>query len=201
MTTPMTHADVDLIVSEARANATIPDLRGAVLSSADLRSADLRSADLRYADLRGADLSDADLRGANLRHANIWDADLRGADLRYADLRYADLWGANLSDADLRGANLRQPTNKAQERLSHALNLLDRATSIPAALSVDGEGGLFAEWIAGGVRLTVEVDKLGEIDWLVVKPHHDAVSVTLTDFFVLLRQLDAAIARAHAANH
>ena len=156
MTTPMTHADVDLIVSEARANATIPDLRGAVLSSADLRSADLRS------------------------------ADLRSANLRYADLR---------------GANLRQPTNKAQERLSHALNLLDRATSIPAALSVDGEGGLFAEWIAGGVRLTVEVDKLGEIDWLVVKPHHDAVSVTLTDFFVLLRQLDAAIARAHAANH
>lgn len=101
----------------------------------------------------------------------------------------------------LADAGLRQPTNKAQERLSHALNLLDRATSIPAALSVDGEGGLFAEWIAGGVRLTVEVDKLGEIDWLVVKPHHDAVSVTLTDFFVLLRQLDAAIARAHAANH
>ena len=84
MTTPMTLADVDLIVSEARANATIPDLRGAVLSSADLRSADLRSADLRYADLRGADLSDADLRGANLRHANIWDADLRSANLRGA---------------------------------------------------------------------------------------------------------------------
>ena len=107
MTTPMTHADVDLIVSEARANATIPDLRGAVLSSADLRSADLRSADLRYADLRGADLSDADLRGANLRHANIWDADLRYADLRYADLRGADLRHANIWDADLRSANLR----------------------------------------------------------------------------------------------
>ena len=52
MTAPMTRADVDRIVSEDRANATTPDLRGA----------NLRHANLRYADLWGANLWDADLR-------------------------------------------------------------------------------------------------------------------------------------------
>ena len=49
MTAPMTRADVDRIVSEDRANATTPDLRGA--------------------NLRGANLGDANLWGANLRDA------------------------------------------------------------------------------------------------------------------------------------
>ena len=42
MTAPMTRADVDRIVSEDRANATTPDLRGANLRGANLRGADLR---------------------------------------------------------------------------------------------------------------------------------------------------------------
>ena len=75
MTAPMTRADVDRIVSEDRANATTPDLRGA--------------------DLRGANLWDANLRGANL-----WDANLRHANLQYANLRHA-----NLQYADLRGTS------------------------------------------------------------------------------------------------
>ena len=58
MTAPMTRADVDRIVSEDRANATTPDLRGA--------------------NLRGANLWGADLRGAYLQHANLQYADLRG---------------------------------------------------------------------------------------------------------------------------
>ena len=47
MTAPMTRADVDRIVSEDRANATTPDLRGANLRGANLRGANLRGADLR----------------------------------------------------------------------------------------------------------------------------------------------------------
>ena len=65
MTAPMTRADVDRIVSEDRANATTPDLRG------------------------------ANLRGANLRYADLWGANLRGADLWDANLQYADLRGTS----------------------------------------------------------------------------------------------------------
>ena len=78
MTAPMTCADVDRIVSEDRANATTPDLRGANLRGADLRGANLWGANLRHANLRGADLRGANLWGANLRHANLRYADLRG---------------------------------------------------------------------------------------------------------------------------
>ena len=95
MTTPMTHADVDLIVSEARANATIPDLHYANLSGANLSGADLSGADLWGANLSGADLSGADLWGANLSGADLWGANLSGANLS----------GANLSGANLRGAS------------------------------------------------------------------------------------------------
>ena len=77
MTAPMTCADVDRIVSEDRANATTPDLRGA----------NLRGANLRGANLRGAGLWDANLWDANLRHANLQYANLRHANLQYADLR------------------------------------------------------------------------------------------------------------------
>ena len=76
MTTPMTLADVDLIVGKARANATIPDLRDADLRDADLRGVNLRGGDLRYANLRYADL-----RNANLRYADVWDADFQYANL------------------------------------------------------------------------------------------------------------------------
>ena len=84
MTAPMTRADVDLIISEARANATTPDLwranlRGAVLIEADIRGSYLRGADLRDAVLRGARLSGADLRCADLRGARLSGADLRSA--------------------------------------------------------------------------------------------------------------------------
>ena len=74
MTAPMTRADVDRIVSEDRANATTPDLRGT--------------------DLRGANLWDANLRGAGLWDANLWDANLSDA----------NLWGANLGGANLSDA-------------------------------------------------------------------------------------------------
>ena len=121
MTAPMTRADVDLIISEARANATTPDLwranlrgavlieadiRGSYLRGADLRSADLSGADLQRADLSGADLSGADLRCADLRHAVLQDAVLRGARLSGADLQDAVLSGADLRCADLSGADL-----------------------------------------------------------------------------------------------
>ena len=106
MTAPMTRADVDLIISEARANATTPDLQRADLQRADLSGADLRSADLRSADLRSADLSGADLQRADLRHAVLRGARLSGADLRCADLSGADLQRADLSGADLSGADL-----------------------------------------------------------------------------------------------
>ena len=70
MTTPMTLADVDLIISEARANATTPDLWRANLRRANLRHADLRCADLRHAVLRDAVLRGARLSGADLRSAS-----------------------------------------------------------------------------------------------------------------------------------
>ena len=85
MTAPMTRADVDRIVSEDRANATTPDLRGA----------NLRGADLRGANLRGADLWDANLQYANLQYANLWDANLQYANLQYANLQYANLRGTS----------------------------------------------------------------------------------------------------------
>jgi len=98
----MTRADVDRIVSEDRANATTPDLRGA-----NLRGANLWGADLWDANLWGADLRGANLRGANLWGANLWGADLRGADLWDANLRHANLRHANLRRANLQYADLR----------------------------------------------------------------------------------------------
>jgi hypothetical protein len=74
----------------------IPDLRGAILWSANLSGANLS-----WADLREAGLSEANLRGASL-----WSANLSGADLSGADLREADLSEANLREADLTGAKL-----------------------------------------------------------------------------------------------
>ena len=103
---PMTRAEVDRTVTEARRAGIAPDLYGADLYGANLRWADLRGADLYGANLRWADLRGADLYGADLRWADLYGADLYGANLRGADLYGANLRGADLRGADLRGASL-----------------------------------------------------------------------------------------------
>ena len=72
--TKLTRADVERLITEARAAG-----RRANLGDANLGHADLGYADLGYANLRHANLGYANLRHADLRHA-----DLRGANLRYA---------------------------------------------------------------------------------------------------------------------
>ncbi len=67
----------------------------------DLRGAMLYSADLTMAFLSGADISDADLRAANLRGADLSGADLSGADLRRAYLSEACFERTRLREAKL----------------------------------------------------------------------------------------------------
>ena len=95
----LTRADVERIITEARAAGRRANLRYANLWGANLRGANLGYADLRYANLGGANLRDANLVGANLGYADLGDANLVGANLGYADLRDANLVGANLGYA------------------------------------------------------------------------------------------------------
>jgi uncharacterized protein YjbI with pentapeptide repeats len=75
----MTRAEVEKIVSEARAKGEIPDLSKTDLSRANLYGANLSKADLSGTDLCGANLSRANLSGANLAGANLAGANLYGA--------------------------------------------------------------------------------------------------------------------------
>lgn len=74
------------------------------------------------------------------------------------------------SRTDSRMANLRDdllkcgdplPTLTSQEVLADLLTYLERHSPLEAELSDDGDGGLFAEWLVGGRRLTLSVDRLG----------------------------------------
>jgi hypothetical protein len=100
---------------------------------------------------------------------------------------------------DLIQAGMRRPSLIAQFRLAEHLEELARATSLPAALSDDGEGGLFAEWIADDQRLTVEVDRLGEAEYYRFEPETGSVLMTLDVFARRLEELDERVVQARAS--
>lgn len=67
---------------------------------------------------------------------------------------------ANLRDGLLKVGDL-LPTLTSQETLADILTQLERHNPLEGDLSDDGDGGLFAEWLVGGRRLTLSVDRLG----------------------------------------
>ena len=91
MTTPLTRADVDRIVAEARAAGRGANLRGVNLGGANLGGADLGGADLGCANLGCANLGGANLRGVNLGGANLRGADLSPDVLQVAGLPSGDV--------------------------------------------------------------------------------------------------------------
>lgn len=86
---PLTRAQVDEIIEEARVVGHRPDL-----SKIDLRQMDLSGVDLFATDLYGSNLYQV-----NLSRANLGEADCSGANLCEANLNQASLHWANLDQA------------------------------------------------------------------------------------------------------
>ena len=130
-TSPLTRADVELLLSKGEPPATV-DLSFQNLEYSNLSYLDLQGVNLRGANLHGANLRGTNLSKTNLQEANLTDADLDGADLSSArldedeahrvvlrstklsyttlrglDLRGFDLTGLDLQCADLNGTDLR----------------------------------------------------------------------------------------------
>ena len=86
--------------------ASLDELGGVQLDSADLTGAHLADADLTDAELRFALLPGADLNGATLTGARLHGATLSNANLRFSDLSFAIAPEADFSSADLYCADL-----------------------------------------------------------------------------------------------
>lgn len=95
-------------------------------------------------------------------------------------------------------AGLPQPSLRAQHRMSDWLDELTPVVSNAPVLSDDGEGGLFAEWIAGGDRVTIHVDRIGDS---VLRGLRQGAwrDVPRTSLWAELRRLEALISSAKAA--
>jgi hypothetical protein len=95
------------------------------------------------------------------------------------------------------GDAISEAANTALWRL--LLDHADARTVYPT-LSTDGEGGLFAEWLAGGERLTVVVDEAGQVDLLGMHPGEKMRQLSVrNDFRSTLARISDTVWRMNPA--